>query len=87
MQVIVLAVSPVRPSAVVSNVKITTFNGMLEQMAADLHVYYYDYTDILKDSDGALKKSYCSSTDGIHLTPTAYEKLISAWDAYGEELD
>lgn len=86
MQVIVLPVSPTRPTASRSNAKINAFNKKLKKMASELGVYYYDYTKVLKGSDGALKKSY-SAGDGIHLTPAAYKKLLAALNTYGKNLD
>jgi lysophospholipase L1-like esterase len=86
MQVIVLPVSPTRPSATVKNSNINTFNKKLKKMAKKLGVYYYDYTSCLKGSDGTLSSSY-SAGDGIHLTPTAYRKFKEKLDDYGKTLD
>jgi hypothetical protein len=86
MQVIVLPVSPTRPAATRSNSKINGFNKKLKKMADSLNVYYYDYTGVLKGSDGTLKKSY-SAKDGIHLTPTAYKKFLSTLNTYEKTLN
>jgi lysophospholipase L1-like esterase len=86
MQVIVLPVSPTRPSATVKNSNILTFNKKLKKMAKDLNVYYYNYRACLKGSDGALNSSY-SAGDGIHLTPTAYRVFKEKLDSYAKKLD
>jgi lysophospholipase L1-like esterase len=86
LQVVVLPVSPTRPSATVHNSKIRQYNGKLKKMAKDLKVYYYDYTSCLKRSDGTLKRSY-SAGDGIHWTPSAYRAFKKKLDRFGKTLD
>lgn len=86
LQVIVLPVSPTRPSASVSNKYINKFNEKLKAMAENLGLYYYDYTSFLKDTDGSMKKSY-SARDGIHWTKSAYRVFLDELDTYGEKLD
>jgi lysophospholipase L1-like esterase len=86
MQVIVLPVSPTRPTATVHNSNIRKFNRKLKSMAKSLKVHYYDYTDCLKNTDGTLRQDY-SAGDGIHLTPTAYRNMKQKLDSYGKTLD
>jgi hypothetical protein len=86
MQIIVLPVSPTRPSATVHNSNINRFNLKLEKMAESLNVYYYDYTGCLRGSDGALSQSY-SGGDGIHLTPSAYRAFKAELDSFGRTLN
>jgi lysophospholipase L1-like esterase len=86
LQIIVLPVSPTRPSATVKNSCINKYNAKLKEMAEELGVYYYDYTSFLKDSDGNLKSSY-SAKDGIHWTKSTYRTFLEKLDSYGETLD
>jgi hypothetical protein len=86
MQVIVLPVSPTRPSATVKNANINKFNSKLKKMAKGLKVNYYDYRSVIKNTDGTLKASCCAG-DGIHLTSAAYSSIKKKLDNYGKKLD
>jgi lysophospholipase L1-like esterase len=86
LQIIVLPVSPTRPTASVKNSDVNKYNAKLKKMAEDLGVYYYDYTSFLKDSDGYLKSSG-SAKDGIHWTKATYRTFLDKLDSYGETLD
>jgi hypothetical protein len=86
LQVIVLPVSPTRPTASVKNSDVSKYNTKLENLAEELGVYYYDYTSFLKDSDGYLK-SASSAKDGIHWTKSTYRTFLEKLDSYGETLD
>ncbi len=58
------------------NQNIDTVNGWLRELSAQKGVYYLDSQSVLKDGSGMLKTEY-DNGDGIHLTKSAYELLLS----------
>ncbi|MBP5293246.1 MAG: hypothetical protein J6023_03865, partial [Clostridia bacterium] len=58
------------------NQNIDTVNGWLRELSAQKGVYYLDSQSVLKDESGMLKTEY-DNGDGIHLTKSAYELLLS----------
>lgn len=85
IQIVVLSVSPTRSSRV-KNSSIKMFNNKIKALAKKEKVYYYDYTEFLKDSDGRLSRKYAVK-DGIHWNPSAYHIFKKRLDAYGKQLD
>lgn len=59
-----------------SNDKIDTANRWVKAVAAENGCRYLDTQSVLKDSENCLKKEYCISTDGIHLTAEAYNVIL-----------
>lgn len=86
MQVVVLPVSPTRPSATVKNSYINKFNKYAKKMAKQCKVYYYDYTEYLRDEDGAMKKEY-NGGDGIHWNVSTYKVFKKKLDKYSKKID
>ncbi len=86
MQIVVLPVSPTRPSATVKNSNIDKFNKLAKKMAKQCKVYYYDYTEYMRDEDGAMKKEF-NSGDGIHWNVSTYKVFKKKLDKYGKQID
>lgn len=59
-----------------SNPKINTCNEWVKEIAQTKGLKYLDTASVLKDKNGALKKEYDNSGDGIHLTAEAYSKIL-----------
>ncbi len=58
------------------NDKIDRANTWVKAIATENGCRYLDTQTVLKDSNNCLKKEYCNSTDGIHLTKEAYEVIL-----------
>ncbi len=60
----------------ITNEMIDNANAVIRGIAARRQLSYLDTQSVLRDADGFLKKEYCFSEDGIHLTALAYEKIL-----------
>ena len=61
----------------VTNEMIDNANVVIREIAKKRDLRYLDTQSVLRDADGFLKKEYCYSKDGIHLTSTAYEAILA----------
>jgi lysophospholipase L1-like esterase len=52
-------------------------NERIREVAAQRKLLYLDTQSVLRDADGFLKKEYCYSEDGIHLTSAAYSRVLA----------
>ena len=57
------------------NGHIDRLNGWTHELCTELSLYYVDTAQILKDTEGFLKKEFCTE-DGYHLTKSAYVEII-----------
>ena len=77
-KLILQSVFPVAASCKsITNEMIDNANGAIQAIAARRDLLYLDTQSVLRDADGFLKKEYCYSEDGIHLTNAAYEKILA----------
>ena len=60
----------------ITNEMIDNANAVIKEIAQARNLTYLDTQSVMRDADGYLKKEYCYSEDGIHLTRTAYEKIL-----------
>ncbi len=60
----------------ITNEMIDNANATIREIAKRRNLLYLDTQSILRDTDGFLKKEYCYSEDGIHLSSAAYDKII-----------
>lgn len=76
--VILQSIFPVTADcANLDNDKIDRANTWVQAIAAENGCRYLDTQSILKDTNNCLKKEYCNSNDGIHLTKGAYEAILT----------
>ena len=61
----------------ITNGMIDNANAVIREIAARRDFVYLDTQSVLRDTDGFLKKEYCYSEDGIHLTSAAYDKILT----------
>ena len=61
----------------ITNEMIDNANGVIKEIAARRGLVYLDTQSVLRDEDGFLKKEYCYSEDGIHLTSAAYDRILA----------
>lgn len=66
----------------ISNAKIDTANGWIEEIAEELSVRYLDTASILKDAKGSLSSKY-DGGDGIHLNKNGYAKALEYIRTHG----
>ena len=60
----------------ITNEMIDNANAVIREIAQKRNLSYLDTQSVLRDTDGYLKKKYCYSEDGIHLTDTAYDEIL-----------
>ncbi len=60
-----------------TNEMIDNANRVIQEIAKKRDLCYLDTQSVLRDVDGFLKKEYCYSEDGIHLTSAAYDKILA----------
>ena len=60
-----------------TNEMIDNANAVIREIAKKRELLYLDTQSVLRDEDGFLKKEYCYSEDGIHLTSAAYEAVLA----------
>ncbi len=87
--VVVLAVPPVtaaKQSQSKGFAQIPALNRKLQAMAAELGANYFDYTQVLKDTNGCLQEQYAAA-DGIHWTVAAYRLFAAQIETYDKSLD
>jgi len=65
------SVLPCRDKFADRNPKVLDYNKQLKRLAAQYGYNYLDLHTLMKDSTGQLKEEF--SSDGIHLTPAAYQ--------------
>ena len=76
--IILQSIFPVtKDCKVLDNQKIDTANTWVKAIAVDNGCRYLDTQSVLKDGSNCLKAEYCNSTDGIHLTASAYEAILA----------
>ena len=76
--IILQSIFPVtKDCTVLNNQKIDTANTWVKAIAAENGCRYLDTQSVLKDGSNCLKAEYCNSTDGIHLTASAYEAILA----------
>lgn len=77
---IIMAITPIAAGITHStNEKIDTYNNALKQMVEernDIPIYYVNAAQALKSQWNSLDSAY-SGGDGIHLTPTSYDALLT----------
>ncbi len=59
-----------------TNAAIDNANKWVKAVAAENGCRYLDTQSVLKDTENALKKEYCNSSDGIHLGTDAYTAIL-----------
>ena len=77
-KIILQSIFPVTAdSKSITNEMIENANTAIREIAARRGLLYLDTQSVLRDSDGFLKKEYCYSEDGIHLTNAAYQRILA----------
>lgn len=66
-----------RSSTAITNDMINRANEIIRIIAKERGLIYVDQQPILADSEGYLRKEYCYSEDGIHLTAPAYDAILA----------
>ena len=61
----------------ITNEMIDNANAAIREIAQRRNLTYLDTQSVLRDADGYLKKEFCYSEDGIHLTNTAYKEILA----------
>ena len=61
----------------ITNEMIDNANAAIRALAEKKEICYLDTQSVLRDKEGYLKKEYCFSEDGIHLTSAAYCKILA----------
>ncbi len=87
--IVLLAVPPVTSHTRQTHkgfAQIPALNGQLKEMAAALGVKYFDYTQVLKDTNGCLQSQYAEN-DGIHWKIAAYRLFAGQIETYDRSLD
>lgn len=75
-----------RESATITNEMIDRANEVIAAIAEERGLVYVDASTPLKDNAGYLKPSYCSSSDGIHLTAAAYDAVLKNLACYEQRI-
>lgn len=73
------ALSTLRPE--MGNSVITERNGQLKTLCAELSLSYLDSATALALPDGSLDPD-CDAGDGLHLSPTAYTRLVTYFTSH-----
>ena len=77
-RIILQSIFPVAASCKgITNEMIDNANATIKEIAARRNLLYLDTQSVLRGADGFLKKEYCFSEDGIHLTRTAYDAILA----------
>ena len=79
--IVCLSLAPTTSSAKIKNSNINKYNAALEKMAEECGVSYFDFTSILKDSNGYLMASR-AGRDGIHWTKATYDDVVAILREY-----
>lgn len=61
----------------ITNEMIDNANAVIKEIAERRGLAYLDTQSVLRDAEGFLKKEYCYSEDGIHLTNAAYDEILN----------
>ena len=72
-------------SKIITNSMIDNANAVLHDIAERRALLYLDTQSVLRDENGYLKREYCYSADGIHLTEAAYDAVLSHIATYAEK--
>ena len=76
-QIILQSIFPVTAECrVLDNKKIDRANVWVMELAKEHGLKYLDTQTVLKDECGNLKREFCNSEDGIHLTREAYVEIL-----------
>ena len=76
--VLVQSILPVaEDSKTVTNAMIDNANAALRELAQRRGIPYLDTQSVMRDENGFLRKEYCYSADGIHLTKAAYGAMLA----------
>lgn len=85
--IIVQSIFPVdnryNTSSSLNNTRINNYNYYLAEMCERQGVYFLDTEEVLKDSNGHLRKDYCYANDGIHLLPKGNRAVMSYIRTHG----
>lgn len=85
--IIVQSIFPVdnrfNTSSSLNNTRINNYNYYLAEMCERQGVYFLDTEEVLKDSNGHLRKDYCYANDGIHLLPSGNRAVMSYIRTHG----
>ena len=77
-QIILQSIFPVSADCkIITNQMIDNANAAIKALAQRKDLRYLDTQSVMRDADGFLKKEYCNSEDGIHLTSTAYQAILA----------
>ena len=77
-QIYLQSIFPVTASCkTITNEMIDNANAVIQDIAKRRDLPYLDTQGVLRDADGFLKKEYCYSEDGIHLTSAAYDRILA----------
>ncbi|MCR4946613.1 MAG: hypothetical protein K5929_06720, partial [Lachnospiraceae bacterium] len=79
--IVCLSLAPTASTAKIKNSNVNKFNKALEEMAEECGVSYFDFTSILKDSNGYLMDSR-AGYDGIHWTKSTYDDVVAILREY-----
>ncbi|MBR4182976.1 MAG: hypothetical protein IKQ56_04035 [Lachnospiraceae bacterium] len=79
--IVCLSLAPTASTAKIKNSNVNKFNKALEEMAKECGVSYFDFTSILKDSNGYLMDSR-AGYDGIHWTKSTYDDVVAILREY-----
>lgn len=76
--IILQSIFPVAKSChVITNEMIDRANEVVRALAADRGLVFVDQKPVLADAEGYLRPEYCFGEDGIHLTASAYDAILS----------
>ncbi len=81
--IVCLSLGPTTKSAKIKNSNVNKFNVALAEMAEDCGVSYYDFTDVMKDSEGYLDENR-AGYDGIHWSKATYDDVVKLLRDYGK---
>lgn len=77
-KIILQSIFPVAKSCkTITNKMIDNANSVIREISSRRNLLYLDTQSVLRDADGFLKKEYCFSEDGIHLSSDAYSKILT----------
>jgi lysophospholipase L1-like esterase len=76
--IILQSIFPVAKSCnVITNEMIDRANEVVRALATDRGLVFVDQKPVLADAEGYLRPEYCFGEDGIHLTASAYDAILS----------
>ena len=75
-----------RSSVAITNEMVRNANGIIREIAGARGLAFVDQTPVLADDAGFLRPEYCYSNDGIHLTASAYDAILTHLASYEQEI-